>query len=313
MRPNNSIPIICLLGPTASGKTNLSLALAALFPIEIINVDSAQIYQGLDIGSGKPDAAIRNEVPHHLMDILDPLHPYSAAEFCQDAIDAISLIHSRGRIPLLVGGTMLYFKALQQGLSSLPASCAITRQQLTVMMQEKGLAALYQKLQMVDPLRALQIKPTDPQRILRALEIYEITGKPMSDWFADPIVSSHTYQFLNVGLVSQGTREVLHQRIQMRFDQMLSEGLIDEVTKLFKRGDLHETMPAIRAVGYRQVWQYLNNELSYEAMREKAIAATRQLAKRQLTWLRKWPDLLHFELDDPKLLAKVIPLINQQS
>lgn len=313
MQPNNSLPIICLLGPTASGKTNLSLTLAERFPVEIINVDSAQIYQGLDIGSGKASLAMRNKVPHHLIDILDPAIPYSAAEFCQDAIEAIVDIRKRERIPLLVGGTMLYFKALQQGLSDLPPSSVTIRQQLEQMLQQEGLNALYQRLQTVDPERALQIKPTDPQRILRALEIYQISGKTMTEWLALPKTSAHTYQFLNIALVAQGSRELLHQRIEERFDQMLSEGLVNEVERLYQRDDLHEGMPAIRAVGYRQVWQYLANELSYSEMREKSIAATRQLAKRQLTWLRAWPDLLRFELDDPQLLAKVELLFNQQS
>jgi tRNA dimethylallyltransferase len=313
MQPNHFPPIICLLGPTASGKTNLSLALAKRFPIEIINVDSAQIYQGLDIGSGKPSLATRNKVPHHLMDILDPAIPYSAAEFCHDAIKTIIDIHKRGRMPLLVGGTMLYFKALQEGLSYLPASSAIVRQQLEQMLQQQGIHALYQRLQVIDPLRAIQIKPTDPQRILRALEIHQISGKTMTQWLSVPKVHAHTYQFLNIGLVAQGSREVLHQRIEERFDQMLTEGLISEVEVLYQRGDLHEAMPAIRAVGYRQAWQYLSNLISYNEMREKSIAATRQLAKRQLTWLRAWPDLQRFELDDPQLLAKVELLFNQQS
>ncbi len=313
MQPNHIPPIICLLGPTASGKTNLSLALADRFPIEIINVDSAQIYQGLDIGSGKPSLATRSKITHHLMDILDPAIPYSAAQFCHDAINAIMDIHKRDRIPLLVGGTMLYFKALQQGLSSLPASSVTVRQQLEKTLQEQGLQALYQRLQTVDPERALQIKPTDPQRILRALEVAQISGKTMTEWLSIPKVPSHTYQFLNIGLVAQGSREVLHQRIAKRFNQMLTEGFINEVDALYQRGDLHAAMPAIRAVGYRQAWQYLSKEISYEEMCEKSIIATRQLAKRQLTWLRSWPDLLRFELDDPKLLAKVERFFNQQS
>lgn len=312
MRPNNPSPIICLLGPTASGKTNLSLALARQFPIDIINVDSAQIYQGLDIGSGKPCLNTRREVPHHLMDILDPAQPYSAAQFCQDAIKTISECIARGRIPLLVGGTMLYFKALQEGLSDLPESSPTVRQQLDLKVQEEGLGALYQQLQMIDPQRALQIKSTDPQRILRALEIYEISGKTMTEWLSLPKVASHQYAFLNIGLVPDSSRELLHQRIRDRFDQMLIDGLINEVQALYQRGDLHDSMPAIRAVGYRQVWQYLDGKLSYEAMREASIAATRQLAKRQLTWLRKWPDLIQLELDDPQLLTKVEQLFSQQ-
>ena len=314
MRPNNFPPIICLLGPTASGKTNLSFSLAEQFPIEIINVDSAQIYQGLDIGSGKPSLAQRNKVPHHLMDILDASKPYSAAEFCRDAIKAISEIRLRGRTPLLVGGTMLYFKVLQQGLSVLPSSDPDIRRKLNHMMQANGLDVLYQQLQAVDPVRAKQLSPTDPQRIQRALEIYEMSGKTMTEWLSSPPVVSHPFCFLNIGLVCNETpRFVLHQRIEARFDQMLADGFIKEVQALYQRGDLDVAMPAIRAVGYRQAWQYLTKELSYDEMREKSIAATRQLAKRQLTWLRHWPDLLPLEFDDPQLLAKVAPHFNQQS
>lgn len=307
------LPILCIMGPTASGKTALALALAEQFPIEIINVDSAQIYRYMDIGSGKPSLAIRNKIPHHLMDILDPKQPYSAAQFCYDAVAAIQSIISRNRIPILVGGTMLYFKALQQGLSELPESSPIIRQQLEKQLQEDGLQALYQRLQRHDPLRASQIQPTDPQRILRALEIYDITNKTMSEWLATPRIPVHTYQFRNIGLIPQSTpREVLHQRIEERFDQMLKDGLVEEVNMLYQRGDLTPTMPSIRAVGYRQVWQYLDNALSYEAMRESTIAATRQLAKRQLTWLRSWPDMQFFDIDDPELLANVTVYVNQQ-
>ncbi len=307
------LPIICIMGPTASGKTALALALSEQFPIEIINVDSAQIYQGMDIGSGKPSVAVRKKVPHHLMDILDPAQPYSAAQFCYNAIEAIQSIISRNRIPILVGGTMLYFKALQQGLSELPESSPIIRQQLENHLQENGLDALYQRLQVLDPLRASQIKSTDPQRILRALEIYDITGKTMSEWLVRPRIPLHSYQFINIALIPQTTpREVLHQRIEQRFVGMLDEGLVEEVKKLYQRGDLAPSMPAIRAVGYRQVWQYLANELSYEAMRETAIAATRQLAKRQLTWLRSWPQMQFFDMDAPDLLVNVSSNINQQ-
>lgn len=306
------LPIICIMGPTASGKTALALALSEHFPIEIINVDSAQIYQSMDIGSGKPSVAVRHKVPHHLMDILDPAQPYSAAQFCYDAVKAIQSIISRNRIPLLVGGTMLYFRALQQGLSALPESDPIVRQQLEQQLQQNGLATLYLRLQTLDPLRASQIKPTDPQRILRALEIYDITGKTMSEWLSTPPTPLHHYSFRNIALIPQTTaRDVLHQRIEQRFDQMLADGLVEEVNKLYQRGDLVPSMPAIRAVGYRQVWQYLDHQLSYEQMRETAIAATRQLAKRQLTWLRSWPDMQFFDMDDSMLLANVMPYVSQ--
>ncbi|MGE3320139.1 MAG: tRNA (adenosine(37)-N6)-dimethylallyltransferase MiaA [Candidatus Berkiella sp.] len=308
----NSSPIICILGPTASGKTNLSLALGEHFPIEIINVDSAQVYKGLDIGSGKPSREQREQVPHHLMDMLDPKELYNAAQFCHDATLAIKDILSRKKIPVLVGGTMLYFKALQQGLSELPESDPSIRQQLEKQLQEKGLANLYQRLQTVDSERASQIKPTDPQRILRALEIFEKTGKTMSQWLSLPKTALHNYDFINIGILPEETsREVLHQRIALRFDEMLSQGLIEEVKALYDRGDLNDSMPAIRAVGYRQVWQYLSGDLSHDDMRDRAIAATRQLAKRQLTWLRSWPQLLSFDLNDPAMQAKVGAILNK--
>lgn len=298
--------IICILGPTASGKTQLSLNLAKRFPIEIINVDSAQIYQGLDIGSGKPNLTERAQVPHHLMDILDPKEAYSAAQFCHDALNAIQDIIVRNKIPLLVGGTMLYFKALQQGLSQLPGSDPEVRRKLEKKLQQEGIASLYQQLQSVDSVRASQIKPTDPQRILRALEIYEISGQTMSQWLSLPKANMHDYDFINMGILPKETpREELHQRIALRFDEMLQQGLIDEVKILYERGDLNASMPAIRAVGYRQSWQYLAGELSYNDMRDSAIAATRQLAKRQLTWLRSWPNLISLDLNDEAMPSKV--------
>lgn len=307
----NQLPIICFLGPTASGKTDLSLALAERLPIEIINVDSAQIYRDMDIGSGKPSTAIRQVIPHHLMDILDPLESYSAGQFTQDAIIAIKEILSRSKIPVLVGGTMLYFKALQQGLANLP-SCNVTiRQALTQQLQENGVHALYQRLQSIDPQRAAQIKPTDPQRIQRALEIYEMTGRTMTEWLSTPTTKQHDFTFINIGIAPVTTpRAVLHERIALRFDQMLAAGLVDEVNHLFTRGDLHLSLPSIRAVGYRQVWEYLLGEVDYEVMRENAIAATRQLAKRQLTWLRSWPEVNFYDLHDDKIVEKITPFFS---
>lgn len=288
--------LICILGPTASGKTALALALANQYPIEIINVDSAQIYHGMDIGSGKPDKAIREQVPHHLMDFLDPAQAYSAAQFREDALICIEDILSRDRIPLLVGGTMLYFKALQQGLAPLPTASPEVRQHLMQRLQNEGLASLYEYLLKIDPQTAARLAPTDPQRILRAIEIYEITQKPMSHWLEQQQPDSLPYEFMNIALMPITTpRSVLHERIAARFDAMLEQGLIEEVRKLKERADLNADLPAIRAVGYRQVWLYLEGKLSFEEMREKTIAATRQLAKRQMTWLRHWPDLQVFD------------------
>ncbi len=307
----NQPSIICLIGPTASGKTDLSLALAERLPIEIVNVDSAQIYRSMDIGSGKPSQAIRQAIPHHLMDILDPLESYSAGQFVQDAIIAMKEILARGKIPVLVGGTMLYFKALQQGLANLPSCNVIIRQELTQQLQENGVHALYQRLQLIDPQRAAQIKPTDPQRIQRALEIFEMTGKTMTEWLSTPTTPQHDFTFVNIGIVPSTTsRSVLHERIALRFDQMLAAGLVDEVNHLFIRGDLHLSLPSIRAVGYRQVWEYLLGEVDYEVMRENAIAATRQLAKRQLTWLRSWPEVNFYDLHDDKIVEKITPFFS---
>ncbi len=279
---------LCIMGPTASGKTDLALSLARQLPVEIINVDSAQIYQGMEIGSGMPDKTNRAEIPHHLMDFLDPACAYSAAQFRLDALKVMAQTVARGKIPLLVGGTMLYFKALQQGLSPLPVSSPLVRHQL----QQEALSTLYQRLEQVDAISAQRISCNDSQRIQRALEIYAMTGKPMSYWLAQPKESVPDYQFINIGLMPLTTlRSELHQRIEQRFDNMLAQGLISEVEQLRARGDLDLSKPALRAVGYRQVWRYLQGEDDFIQMREKAIAATRQLAKRQMTWLRSWPNL----------------------
>lgn len=301
---------ICLMGPTASGKTELALSLARYLPLEIVNVDSAQIYQQMDIGSGKPDHTTLAEVPHHLMDFLDPALAYNAAQFCQDANACITAIFQRGNVPLLVGGTMLYFKALQQGLSCLPPADPEVRQTLTQWIKAEGLAAAYEKLQVIDPLSAQRIKSTDPQRIQRALEVYEVSGKPLSFWLAQSTKTSSAFHFINLALIPLTTdREVLHQRIHKRFEHMLAQGFVAEVQALMNRGDLSEHLPAIRAVGYRQIWQYLLGQCSYEVMQEKAIAATRQLAKRQLTWLRSWPELTCFDFAQPELSAAVLSFL----
>ncbi len=304
---------VCLMGPTACGKTDLAISLTQHLPIEIINVDSAQIYQGLDIGSGKPSRAIREQIPHHLMDFLDPKIPYSAAQFRMHAQALMQEIHLRGNIPVLVGGTMLYFKVLQEGMSNLPDANPSIRASIEAIASQEGWAALYQKLENDDPLTASCIKPNDTQRIQRALEILEITGKPKSYWLALP--KQHDlkhFRFLNIALLPlESLRSVLHERISLRFDAMLSHGLIDEVEKLKRRGDLDTSLPSIRAVGYRQAWQYLSGEITYDDMREKAIAATRQLAKRQLTWLRQWTGLNQFDFQDPEILFKVLALIGE--
>lgn len=295
--------VITIYGPTAAGKTALSLALCDKLDCEIISVDSALIYRGMDIGTAKPTPEEQAKVPHHLIDICDPSETYSAADFQRDALRLIDDIQARGKVPLLVGGTMLYFKALLEGLSQLPESDASVRQKLTQEMEESGLAALHDRLKTVDPVSANRIHPNDPQRTLRALEVYEVSGKTLTELTKERFgqLNKPVYQFA----IAPKERSVLHQRIEQRFDQMLSEPFEDEVIKLFERGDLHEDLPSIRSVGYRQMWQYLNGELSYEEMRERGIIATRQLAKRQLTWLNGWPGVTWLETDDPQMNDKV--------
>ncbi len=295
--------VITIYGPTAAGKTALSLALCDKLDCEIISVDSALIYRGMDIGTAKPTPEEQAKVPHHLIDICDPSETYSAADFQRDALRLIDDIQARGKVPLLVGGTMLYFKALLEGLSQLPESDASVRQKLTQEMEASGLAALHDRLKTVDPVSANRIHPNDPQRTLRALEVYEVSGKTLTELTKERFgqLNKPVYQFA----IAPKERSVLHQRIEQRFDQMLSEPFEDEVRKLFERGDLHEDLPSIRSVGYRQMWQYLNGELSYKEMRERGIIATRQLAKRQLTWLNGWPGVTWLETDDPQMNDKV--------
>lgn len=299
MKSENKNPAIFLMGPTASGKTALSLSLAKKLPVEIISVDSAQIYRGMSIGTGKPTAAELAEVPHHLIDIRDPIEPYSAASFAKDALTLMQSITEKGKIPLLVGGTMLYFRALLQGLAPLPSADPIIRARLLLEAQTLGWGDLHQRLAAVDPLSAERIHPNDPQRIQRALEVFEISGKPMSSFFEtaesaidNTIANGHTspisdYQIHAFAFMpNDAERLVLHQKIEQRFKSMLEQGLINEVEALYNRKDLDPTLPAIRAVGYRQVWQFLAGECNYNEMVFKAIVATRQLAKRQITWLR---------------------------
>ena len=278
-------PAIFIMGPTASGKTGLALELARHFPCEIISVDSALVYRGMDIGTAKPSTEELAAVPHHLIDVIDPAESYSAARFREDALRLMGEITGRGKLPLLVGGTMLYYRALEQGLSDLPEADVRLRKALEEQMETQGLEALHLRLKEVDPESASRIKPTDPQRILRALEVYELTGSPLSEHYAKQERDPLPYRVLRIALIPSD-RGLLHQRIEKRFDQMLQQGFVDEVRHLYTRGDLDDSMPAIRAVGYRQVWQYLEGEWDYDTMRHKGIVATRQLAKRQLTWLR---------------------------
>ena len=287
-------PAILLMGPTACGKTALSIELAETFGCEIISVDSAQIYRHMDIGTAKPEAELRRRVPHHLIDIIDPHESYSAARFRDDALTLMREIVERGKIPLLVGGTMLYFKALTEGLNDLPQADPAMRLVIDTMADEKGWPALHAELARIDPEAAARIQPNDAQRIQRALEIYYVAGKSMSALLAKPKYVYLPYRIFSTALVPED-REWLHERIAERFELMLELGLIGELRKLRAEYALETTMPSMRAVGYRQVWGYLDGEYGLAALREKAVSATRQLAKRQLTWLRSTPDVMTFD------------------
>ena len=288
------------MGPTASGKTELALSIAAEFPCEIISVDSVMIYRGMDIGSAKPDKTVLQTVPHHLIDILDPLETYSAANFRADALQQVRAVHARRHIPLLVGGTMLYFRSLSRGLSKMPGANVRIREKINREAQALGWEALHARLARVDPKAGAQIHPNDPQRIQRALEVYESSGLPMSAWHAKSKTCKPVFQALNIALIPQD-RSRLHQRIQGRFDAMLARGFLGEVEALRRRKELHCGLPSIRSVCYRQAWNHLAGEYGYETMCEKAVAATRQLAKRQLTWLRGETDLLRVHAEQPDI------------
>jgi len=281
-------PAILLMGPTASGKTDLAIALSEALPVTIISVDSAMVYRGMDIGTAKPSLAELERAPHRLIDICDPAESYSAARFREDALAAMAEISQAGQIPLLVGGTMLYFRALQNGLSDLPRADPTVRAGLEAQMAQHGVHALHRQLAKVDPLAAARIHRNDPQRTLRALEVWEITGKPLSRLQAE---AGTVMPYRAIKLVrSPEQRSTLHERINQRFDAMLAAGFVDEVRGLVARGDLHPEMPSMRSVGYRQVWAWLRGECDYDEMTERGRAATRQLAKRQMTWLRSETD-----------------------
>lgn len=301
---NTLPPAILLMGPTASGKTALAVQLAQLLKGEIISVDSALVFKGMDIGTAKPTLEERGGIPHYLIDILDPSESFSTGQFRNQALALMADITARGKLPILVGGTMLYFNALTQGLAELPSANPEIRARLEMELERDGKIALHQRLAQIDSQSASRIHPNDPQRVQRALEIFELTGKPMSVFFADnqKELPYNIYKFV----VAPQDRKILHEMIAQRFYKMLEKGFLAEVEKLILRGDLNDKMPAIRAVGYREAWAYFQGEYDLETMTEKAIIATRQLAKRQFTWLRRETDAHLLVTGENDLLAQVL-------
>ena len=306
----NKLPsAIFIMGPTAAGKTDLAVNIAKNYPVEIISVDSALVYCGMNIGTAKPSRAVLKEFPHHLIDILDPIEPYSVGNFRQDALTLMLDITSRGKIPLLVGGTMLYFKALQDGLADLPSADPIIRKRLCSEVSDKGLLHLHNRLVEVDPVSAKRIHQNDPQRIQRALEVYEIMGRTLTD-LTQVSETTLPYQVTKI-VLSPFDRKVLHKRIENRFQKMMASGLLEEVTNLYQLYDNHSELTSLRAVGYRQILQYLAGDYDLETCIEKSIVATRQMAKRQLTWLRAQNDTAWFDSADGIPLSQVISLLTR--
>lgn len=288
-------PAIFLMGPTASGKTAIAVALAQQLPVELISVDSALVYRDMDIGTAKPDAVTLARAPHHLIDMIDPTDSYSAAQFRHDALCLMAEITQRGKVPLLVGGTMLYFRALEHGLHELPSASPVIRQQLEADAAAIGWPAMHARLTELDALTAARLNPNDSQRIGRALEIVLASAKPMSAWLAEQTNDALPYQLVKLALLPSD-RAILHQRIAMRFEDMLANGFVDEVRALRAKYALTPTMPSMRCVGYRQAWQFLDGEIDADTLRDTGIYATRQLAKRQITWLRSMQNLHAFDI-----------------
>lgn len=310
--PRAPLTVACLLGPTASGKTAAALALAERLPIEIVSVDSALVYRGMDIGTAKPSREERERVPHHLIDIIDPASAYSAAEFRADTLRLVAKIVARGRIPLLAGGTILYYKALTQGLNALPAAAPELRAQLDQDAAREGWPALHARLADVDAATASRLAPNDAQRIQRALEVFMLSGQPMSALLAVPRedAAAARYRFVPVAL-EPSDRAVLHARIATRFDAMLAAGFIEEVERLRHRENLHLGLPSMRCVGYRQAWEYLDGATDRTAMRNKGVFATRQLCKRQITWLRSMPERVVVDCCAKDAPARAVTALNR--
>lgn len=292
------------MGPTASGKTDLAIRLRQQLPVELISVDSALIYKDMDIGTAKPDADELAQAPHRLIDIRDPAQSYSAADFRADALKEMADIVAQGRIPLLVGGTMLYYKALLEGLSPLPAADPAVRAQIEQEAADKGWQAMHEELVRIDPVSGARIHPNDPQRLSRALEVFRISGKTLTELTKTQgdALPYRVHQFA----ITPTDRAVLHRRIEQRFEKMIEAGFEQEVRALYERGDLHPDLPSIRCVGYRQMWEYLDGQCSLDDAVFRGICATRQLAKRQITWLRSWKDLTWLDSSDPESALQTV-------
>lgn len=297
-------PAIFLMGPTTSGKTGVAVELAQTLPVELISVDSALVYRDMNIGTAKPDAETLRIAPHHLINIIKPTEVYSAAAFRHDALNLMADITARGKIPLLVGGTMLYFRALQNGLNELPVADSDIRAELDAIIAEHGIAYLHQQLADVDAETATRLSPNDTQRVQRAMEIYRVTGTPMSELLKKENDYSLPYRTINIALIPSD-RKVLHQRITTRFEQMMKQGLVEEVRALRRQYELHPNLPSMRCVGYRQAWQFIDGEINETQLFETGLAATRQLAKRQLTWLRSTPDVIEIDCLSTNLTPQV--------
>ncbi len=307
--PGAASPVIFLMGPTAGGKTSLAVELVGRLPVEIISVDSAMVYRGMDIGTAKPTRDILEKAPHRLIDICDPAESYSAGRFRRDAVTAINEIRENNRIPLLVGGTGLYFRSLEQGFSDLPSTDPAVRMRLTKLLRERGSGALHDELSQVDPVSARRLHPNDSQRIQRALEVYEMTKTPLSGVFAEGRLEPLPHAVIKMAL-APFDRSIIHERVRQRFTGMLEDGLVDEVSGFFNREDMHEGLASMRIVGYRQIWRYLEGRLSYREMRERAVIATRQLAKRQLTWLRREKNITWFDSLKPEVLHEILKFLS---
>ena len=306
----NQPPVICLMGPTASGKTALAMALQDALPCDIVSVDSALIYRDMDIGTAKPTKEELADYPHRLINLRDASESYSAADFCRDALAEIAEIRSKNRIPLLVGGTMMYFKSLIEGISPLPTANAEVREKIEAEANEFGWQVMHEKLAEVDPISAERIHPNDPQRLTRAIEVYRLTGNTLTQLtqIKGDKLAGNVLQLA----ITPKERSTLHERIALRYQQMIDLGFEQEVAKLKSRDDLHQDLPSIRCVGYRQMWQYLDGEYDHDEMVFRGICATRQLAKRQLTWLRNWPNLHWLTTDDETNLEQVLALLKTE-